>query len=240
VAANTSINTTTHDRRESVYANVQTRLREFVRGRGLAPGERLPPERELARQLGVSRTSLRQALTALRVEGLVDVRHGDGIYLLRSVEDTVPPIAAEFGRANPELPALGEVRVGLEALGAKWAALRRGDDDLAAMVAGLRLMEQEIGDGEPGLQGDRAFHAAVLRGAHNEVLGQVLSAIADGAARMAEASLRRTGQPPRSLNAHRLIFDAIVTRESNLAQQLMHNHLEQTSEIAPLDRSNGS
>jgi GntR family transcriptional repressor for pyruvate dehydrogenase complex len=221
-------------RREPVYANVQTELREFVRGRGIGPGERLPSERELARQLGVSRTSLRQAVTALRVEGLVDVRHGDGIYLLRSVDDTVPPIAAELARAHPELPALGEVRTALEALAARWAALRRTDEDLSAMVAGLRLMEQEISDGDPGLQGDRAFHRAVLGAAHNEVLAQLLDGIADGAAVAAEASLRRPGQPPRSLGAHRLIFEAIVARESELAPQLMHDHLQQTSEMAPL------
>jgi GntR family transcriptional repressor for pyruvate dehydrogenase complex len=221
----------TEERREPVYASVQAKLREFVRQVGLEPGGRLPAERELARQLGVSRTSLRQALTALRVEGLVDIRHGDGIYLLRSVDDVVPPIAAELGAAHPELPALGEVRNALEALAAQNAALRRTDDDLGAMVAALRLMEHEIADGEPGLRGDRTFHDAVLRAAGNEVLAKLLDAISDGSERIAQASLSRAGQPERSLAAHRLILDAIVMREPELARSLMYDHLDLTGEI---------
>jgi GntR family transcriptional repressor for pyruvate dehydrogenase complex len=211
---------------------VQSKLRAFVAEASLEPGDRLPPERELARQLSVSRTSLRQALTALRVEGLVDVRHGDGIYLLRSVDDVVPPIAADLGAAHPELPALGEVRNALEALAAECAATRRTDADLAAMVAGLRLMEGEIGAGEPGLTGDRQFHRAVLEAAANEVLTKLLDAIADGSERIARASLSRAGQPERSLAAHRMILDAIVMRESELARRLMYDHLELTGAIS--------
>ncbi|HWF74879.1 MAG TPA: FCD domain-containing protein [Solirubrobacteraceae bacterium] len=219
-------------RREPVYATVQAKLREFVRQSKLEPGDRLPTERELAQQLAVSRTSLRQALTALRVEGLIDVRHGDGIYLLRSADDVVPPIAAELGAAHPNLPALGEVRNALEALAAESAAMRRTDDDLAAMVSSLRLMEQEIADGKPGLRGDRTFHAAVLCAAQNEVLSKLLGAISDGSERIARASLSRPGQPERSLAAHRLILDAIVARETDLAWRLMYDHLELTGEFS--------
>jgi GntR family transcriptional repressor for pyruvate dehydrogenase complex len=223
---------TEQGRRQPVYASVQAKLRAFVGEQALEPGDRLPPERELARRLGVSRTSLRQALTALRVEGLIDVRHGDGIYLLRSVDDVVPPIAAELGAAHPELPALGEVRNALEALAAQMAALRRTDADLAAMVGGLRVMEGEIAAGEPGLKGDREFHRAVLEAACNEVLAKLLAAIAEGSERIARASLSRPGQPERSLAAHRMILDAIVMRESELARRLMYDHLELTGAIS--------
>ena len=223
---------TSRYRRVPIYASVQAKLREFVRQRNLGPGDRLPPERELARQLAVSRTSLRQALTALRVEGLVDIRHGDGIYLLQSADDTVPPIAADLATAHPELPALGEVRNALEALAAWGAALRRSDDDLAALVAAVRLMEKEIADGEAGLRGDRAFHGAVLHAAYNEVLTMLLDGIEEGSAQIAQASLSRPGQPERSLAAHRLILDAIVGREADLARRLMSDHLELTGQIS--------
>ena len=223
---------TDQERREPVYASVQAQLRAFIEDQAIGRGDRLPPERELARRLGVSRTSLRQALTALRVEGLVDVRHGDGIYLLRAVDDIIPPIAAELGAAHPELPAVGEVRNALEALAAQLAAERRTDADLAAMIAGQRVMEAEIAAGEPGLQGDRDFHGAVLNAAHNEVLAKLLGAIADGSERIAHASLSRPGQPERSLAAHRLIVDAIVTREAELARRLMYDHLDLTGAIS--------
>lgn len=222
---------TDRKRREPVYATVQASLRAFVGETGLGPGDRLPPERELAASLGVSRTSLRQALTALRVEGLIDVRHGDGVYLLRSIDDVVPPIAAELSAAHPELPALGEVRNALEALAAQNAAMRRTDEDLVAMTAALRLMESEIAGGGPGLQGDRHFHRAVLDAARNEVLTRLLDAIADGSEQITRASLSRPGQPERSFAAHRMILDAIVTREDELARRLMYEHLTLTGAI---------
>jgi GntR family transcriptional repressor for pyruvate dehydrogenase complex len=215
-----------------VYASAQTMLREFVVTQQLQPGARLPSERELARRLGISRTSLRQALTALRVEGLIEVRRGDGIYLLRDPTDVIPPIAAELCAANPDLPALGEVRNALEALAARSAALRRTDADLGEMVGALRLMEAEVAEGNPGLMGDYAFHASVRVASHNEVLDRLLLLIADGAKRIAQASLSRPGQPERSLAAHRLILDAIVAREPEDAHRLMYDHLELTGRFS--------
>lgn len=211
-----------------VYAGAQTRLREFVVAEGLQPGARLPAERELAQRLGISRTSLRQALTVLRVEGLVDVRRGDGIYLLRDATDVIPPIAGELSAAHPELPALGEVRNALEAFAARIAASRRTDSDLGEMVAAVRLMEGEVAEGKPGLLGDRAFHAAVRSASHNKVLDRLLLLIAEGAERIAGASLSRPGQSERSLAAHRLILDAIIAREPDDAHRLMYDHLELT------------
>jgi len=186
----------------------------------------------LAGQLGVSRTSLRQGLTALRVEGLIEVRHGHGMHLLRSVDDLVPPIPAEVLEAHPDLVDAGEVRNALESLAAKLAATRRDSDDIEAMVAGIREMDAEVRRGEPGLNGDRMFHQAVLSAARNSVLSHYLEAVAEQSAQIAEASLSREGQPARSLAAHRLIFEAISARDSEQAQQLMDEHLEITGYIS--------
>ncbi len=207
------------------------RIRELALAAGLDAGDRLPAERELARRLGVSRTSLREALTALRIEGMIEVQHGNGIYLLRSPAETIPPIAAELARANPQLPALGEVRNALEALAAELAAARRDDQDLARMVEAVRAMEAAIGDGEAGIEGDRRFHAAILAAARNPLLDDLLGSLADGTAQIAAASLRRDGQPPRSLAAHRLILDAVILRDAEPAGRLMREHLELTGQM---------
>jgi len=216
----------------SVYASIREDIRQLIRNEHLLPGDRLPSERRLAEQLGVSRTSLRQALTALRVEGLIEVRHGQGMRLIRSVDDVVPPIAAEILHTHPRVAAAGEVRNALEALAAKLAASRRDADDLEAMVSGIREMDNEIRAGQPGLQGDRHFHAAILAAARNEVLTNLLGAVAEDSARIAEASLARPGQSARSLMAHRLIFEAISARDGEEARQLMDEHLEITGQIS--------
>jgi GntR family transcriptional repressor for pyruvate dehydrogenase complex len=211
---------------------VQQGIRELIRRDGLEPGDRLPPERQLASELGVSRTSLRQGLTALRVEGLIEVRHGHGMHLLRSVDDLVPPIPAGVLVSHPELAEAGEVRNTLEALAAKLAATRRDSDDIEAMVAGIREMDAELRRGESGLNGDRMFHSAVLKAARNPVLSRLLQAVTEQSAKIAEASLSRDGQPPRSLSAHRLIFEAISARDAEQARQLMDEHLEITGQIS--------
>lgn len=219
----------------SVYSSVRDSIRDLIRAERLRPGDRLPSERQLAARLGVSRTSLRQALTALRVEGLLEVRHGHGMTLLRSVDDVVAPITAAAFAGDPQIAASGEVRNALEALAAKLAAQRRDVDDLEMMVAGIREMDAEIRRGEAGLNGDRMFHAAILAAARNDVLTNLLSAVADHSAQIAEASLARSGQPARSLTAHRLIFEAISARDAEEARQLMDEHLEITGQIADDD-----
>lgn len=218
-------------RRPPIFASTAARIRELASEEGLAVGDRLPAERELARRLGVSRASLREALATLRIDGVIEVQHGNGIYLLRSPAETIPPIPAELARHHPELPALGEVRNTLEALGAELAAERRTDEDLTRMVEATRAMEAAIAGGENGIEGDRMFHASILTAARNPMLTALLESIADGAGRIAAASLSRPGQPPRSLAAHRLIFEAIVVRDSDLARRLMREHLELTGRM---------
>ncbi len=221
--------------RTPVFASIAGRIRELAASEGLDAGDRLPAERELARILGVSRASLREALTALRIEGAVEVQHGNGIYLLRSPTETIPPIAADLARRHPELPALGAVRNTLEALAAELAAGSRDDHDLARMVEAIRAMDAAISVGDDGIEGDRMFHAAILAAARNPVLADLLQTLADGAAQIASASLGRDGQPPRSLAAHRLILDAIIVRDAELARRLMREHLDLTGEMLAAD-----
>src|SRR6185437_2430057 len=94
-------------KRSALYEEVVDRLREFIDVHQLQLGDKLMPERELAEQLGVSRTSVRQALTALRVLGMVDVRPGDGVYVT-STEDIVPSLALEVLESEADHPMIWE------------------------------------------------------------------------------------------------------------------------------------
>jgi len=112
-------------RRSPLYEAVVERLKAFIDVQQLKPGDRLLSERELAQRLGVSRTSVRQALTALRVSGLVEIRHGDGVFLLQPPEQVVPSLADQLLRSHEQLPAIMEVREALETQTARLAARRR-------------------------------------------------------------------------------------------------------------------
>ncbi|MFN8131259.1 MAG: FadR/GntR family transcriptional regulator [Solirubrobacteraceae bacterium] len=211
--------------RTPLYELVVDRLREFIDVQQLEPGDRLMSERELAQQLGVSRSSVRQALTALKVVGLIEIRHGDGIYLLRSPGDVIPSLALEVANAQVDHPMIWEVREGVETQAARLAARRRTKRDLVRMRQALDAMAASVAAGGDGVVGDRHFHQAIWDAAHNEMLSQVVGQLREAIDRTSEASLTVPGRPPTSLEAHEAIFAAIEDQDEGAADTAMRAHV---------------
>jgi len=204
---------------------VVERLREFIDVQQLKPGDRLMSEREITERLGVSRTSVRQALTALRVLGMVEIRHGDGIYLLRSPADLIPSLALEVLHSDGDHPMIWEVREGIEPQAARLAARRRTDEDLAAMAEALEAMGTSIAEGGEGVVADRHFHRSIIDAARNPLLRQLYDELAEAINRTSEASLSESGRPPMSLEGHLAVYEAIRVQDEDLADQRMRSHL---------------
>lgn len=211
--------------RTPLYELVVDRLREFIDVQQLEPGDRLMSERELAQQLGVSRSSVRQALTALKVVGLIEIRHGDGIYLLRSPGDVIPSLALEVANAQVDHPMIWEVREGVETQAARLAARRRTKRDLVRMRQALDAMAASVAAGGDGVVGDRHFHQAIWDAAHNEMLSQVVGQLREAIDRTSEASLTVPGRPPTSLEAHEAILAAIEDQDEAAADAAMRAHV---------------
>lgn len=219
-------------RREPLYDQVARRLREFINDENLQPGDRLMSERELARRLGVSRSPIRQALMALRTMGLLEVRHGDGVYLLaRSPEEVVSTLALEVLESRNDLPTIWEVRQPLESQAAGLAARRRSGAELRRMSEALDAMSDAIRSGDEAVLPDRHFHEAIHVAAHNPLLLQLLQQLASQLDRASQESLSQPGQPSRSLEQHRHILDAIERRDEDSARISMQHHLIATSDV---------
>ena len=218
--------------RSRLYEDLGERLGQFVRESNMAPGDRFPPERELAHQLRVSRTSIRQAMVVLQAQGFVDVRHGEGIFLrrIRGFGESLPKLLERRRR----LPEVLEAREALEVKLAELAASRRTKDDLAAMQAALRIMEKEIRTKGLGTDGDAAFHHAVAAAARNQVLLHLIDAMADAIHETRVESLSEPGRPPRSLEAHRRILHAIESGTPSKAALEMRKHLRQVADVSLL------
>src|ERR1700692_3553249 len=154
------------ERSRRLYEDVGERLGLFVRESSMSPGGQFPAERELARQLHVSRTSVRQSFVVLQALGFVDVRHGEAVFLRRTrgFGDSLTKLLERRRR----LPDVLEAREGLEVKLAELAAAPRRDDDLGAMNAALDAMGAEISAGGVGTEGDAAFHHAIALAARNE------------------------------------------------------------------------
>jgi GntR family transcriptional repressor for pyruvate dehydrogenase complex len=219
-------------RRSPLYEEVVERVRAFIDVQQLKPGDKLLSERELAQRLGVSRTSVRQALTALKVSGLVEIRHGDGVYLVRSPEDVVPTLAQGLLDSHAKLPAVMEVREALETQTARLAARRRTETDLNEMRQALTDMSALVDAGEDAADADRRFHNAIAAASHNEFLVSLMDQLADHIDQTRRASLSRPGRPPRSLLAHDAILHAIEAQDEDAAAQAMRDHLKVVADVA--------
>jgi GntR family transcriptional regulator, transcriptional repressor for pyruvate dehydrogenase complex len=212
-------------RRSRLYEQVVERLRELIDVQGLEPGDRLMSERELAERLGVSRTSVRQALTALEVTGLVHIRHGGGVFLARSPNDVLPSLANELLDRYEGLPAVIEVREAIETQTSRLAARRRDDADMRAMRSAVQRMEAAIEAGDDPADADSDFHTAIVRAARNPLLEHLWQELAEPIDTTRRASLARPGRPPRSLAAHHAILDAIERKDEDGAATSMREHL---------------
>ena len=215
--------------RERLYEQVVGRLRAHVMADGLKKGSRLPGERELAKRLGVSRASVAQAIVALEVQGLVETRHGGGIYLLRDTLEAEP--AADLVARKHLLPDVLDARDALETKLAQLAADRRTADDLAQIDAALAFMQTQIDDDQTPTEGDRRFHAAVVRAAHSQLLAAFYEEISGQIALSRSESLRQPGRPRQSLADHQRIADTIRAGDPQSAADAMHEHVDHVSKV---------
>jgi GntR family transcriptional regulator, transcriptional repressor for pyruvate dehydrogenase complex len=209
------------------YESAAHQLRELIKEAGLVPGDKLPPERELAERLGVSRTSVRQALTLLRAMGAVEPRQGDGIYLRRQISDSDDGASvARVGELHQHQPAaVMEAREGLEIQLARLAARRRTPHDLEEMSQALDGMARAITARQDVTEFDKRFHEQVARSADSPLLQDLIGQLAGPISQTRIISLTRPGRPERSLAGHRRILEAIEQRDEDGAAEAMREHL---------------
>jgi GntR family transcriptional repressor for pyruvate dehydrogenase complex len=212
-----------------LYEQLEQLLRAYVQEHGLRPGDRLPSERALATALKVSRVSLRQATVSLEVQGLLEVRHGGGIYV-RSLNVDPERLKAMLTRRR-RLPEVLEAREAIECMLARLAAQRRTAADLTAIQAAVSAMATDIANGGIGDAADRRFHTAIARAAKNKLLLDVMQALEDPIQETRLESLSEPGRPPRSLADHRRIAEAIRREDPRGAETAMRRHLKVVSDI---------
>ncbi|HEX3803498.1 MAG TPA: FadR/GntR family transcriptional regulator [Solirubrobacteraceae bacterium] len=214
------------------YAEVARRLRSVIEEDGLVPGDRLPAERDLAHRLGVSRTSIREALVVLRTAGIVEPRRGDGVYLRRDLTDLSPELTVTLFESQRQLPAIMEVREALETHVARLAARRRSSDDLDVIRAACEELAAAINGEGDASHADERFHAGIAKAADNPLLEDLMRQMAEPIARTRAASLARPGRAPRSLAGHLRIVAAIEARDEQGAAAAMREHLMLVADVA--------
>jgi GntR family transcriptional repressor for pyruvate dehydrogenase complex len=218
--------------RPRLYEVIVEQLCAYIWDKNLSEGDRLPPERDLAAKLGVSRASVSQALVALEVQGVLSVRHGDGAILVRrpTEERAIRALREHADR----IPDIIEARVALEVNLAGLAAARRTDAEMAAIDAAISTMEAEVEAGDRGVVGDEMFHEAITVAAHSSLLAKLMHEISGLIRETRIESLSQQNRPRASLQGHRRIADAVRKRDPDEASRAMADHIRLVSDVALL------
>jgi len=155
----------------SVVQDAISKIKELIDQEYFKFGEKLPPERELARLLGISLPSLREALRALSILGIAEMKPGSGTYLRSSMSDwSSDPFSLLFHLRKPIQIDLFEARKGIEGIIAELAAKKRTEEDLQAMEAALQEMRSHLEDKKEYIKYEIEFHQAIIRAAKNTIL----------------------------------------------------------------------
>jgi len=229
--------------KEQLYEKISRAIIEQIRTGQLAPGQRLPAGRELARAFGVSRPSLREALGALQMLGVVETRHGSGSWVTATALDalkTRPGDALDLG-VSPVM--LLEARALLEPAIAACAAERFTSDPEIDRL--LELMNESRDWENPAHRaawsdGDRLFHHRLAVHSHNPVFISSARFIADVQAQPLWWSLRDdtlavAGRIPLAIEEHERIFEAVKGGDAEAAAQAARKHVNAVRDSMGLD-----
>jgi DNA-binding FadR family transcriptional regulator len=216
---------------QRLYRQIAEQLRSLMTGGEFTPGSRLPAERDLAKQLGVSRPSVREALIALEVEGWVEVRTGSGVYVLerrgraRNDDTKVPP--GEWGPLE-----LIRARRVIEGEIASLAATQAKRKHIQAMRDAIEFMQADADRGVAPLAGDRAFHTAVADACGNVVLLETVQTFWDARHGPLFERLGDYFETVPSwrmaINEHEAVLAAIRARDAPGARAAMQIHMDKS------------
>jgi DNA-binding FadR family transcriptional regulator len=209
-----------------LYRVVADRIQELIRNENIAAGERLPSERDLATKLSVSRASLREALIALELGGVIEVRGGSGVYVSELPEPAALP------EAGPGPFEVLSARRLIESEIAAIAARVATDSAIDAILQAVVEMEKHHSDYSSNEQADRNFHLAIARATGNSALVGSLDYLWDQRGRLwhkLKEHFQTEELRQETLKDHRRILEAIAAHDPAAARKAMRAHLERVT-----------
>ncbi|EYD70604.1 FadR/GntR family transcriptional regulator [Limimaricola hongkongensis] len=220
---------------EKLSHGVVRQVEELVLRGILRPGDRLPPERELAERLGVSRPSLREALAELQTRGLVETRAGAGVFVSEVIGSAFSPALIRLFACHDEAVSdMVAFRRDIEGLAAERAARLGSDSDLAVIDTIFHKMEtaqsRASADAEAEARLDAEFHLSIVEAGHNVVMLHMMRSIYDllreGVFYNRQVMFRQRTTRSSLLDQHRAINEALQARDPEAARAAVSAHLD--------------
>lgn len=215
-----------------LYEQIVQQIEESILKGEFTEGSQLPAERDLAKQFGVSRTAVREAIKALQEKGLVDAFPGRGTFVTNGTSNSMRRSLDRIIKSGePDgLAYLVEVREILEPEIAALAAVRATDQDLAAMQESLDVMESGRQDSDAFIEADLDFHLALAEAAANPIVLSLIDSIVGLLREQRLRIFRIPGGPECGQHHHKRILEAIQRHDPQEARAAMQAHLSQVRE----------
>lgn len=219
-------------KRKRLYVEIMDQLQQLINKGELKPGDKLMSERELAEKFQVSRSSVREAFSALELMGILESRPGEGTFIstVSSAEETVRPLTLMMILERDAAMDLLEIRRILEGESAYLAAERASGENLEKIQKHLAVMEEDLEKGNLGEEADAAFHVALCEAAGNRVLLNLMSNVSDLLVHTMKLSrekmFAKLENREKLQQQHRDICKAVLERHPEQARKAMHEHLD--------------
>ena len=215
-----------------IHEEIVLKIKSMIEQGKLKTGDQLPTERELAEAFKVSRPSVREALRALESQGFLESRQGDGTYVSKQpIELIVEPFASVIIKEKFDQLELFELRRLIEPQLADLAAQRATPAEIAEMEQLVEVQEQELASNQPGPTPEKTIHDLIFKAAKNKIVLSIMDSLMDSLAESRDKYLQIESRPQKSLARHKEILSAIKLGDSELAANLMREHLEETESM---------
>jgi GntR family transcriptional repressor for pyruvate dehydrogenase complex len=218
-------------RKQRVHEEVAKQIEQVIL-KTLRPGDKLPAERELAEMLGVSRSSIRDAMRRLEMVGLVEPRQGAGTVVREiSQEALVSPLTNAIAHRRQLVSELLDFRNMLEPPMAAHAATHGSAEEISHMEEILRRQDKKVRAGELAVEEDSEFHYSIALASGNSVVLKVMDVVMDLLRETRSRSLQTAGRPQKSLAGHRRILSAIKRHDGAAAEAAMRQHIKDVEQM---------
>jgi GntR family transcriptional repressor for pyruvate dehydrogenase complex len=216
-----------------IYVNVMNQVKSLIDDGSLNPGDRLPPERELAAMLAVSRTSVRQAIAALEAQGILEMRQGDGTYVVEAGagEEVIEAFSRFLIQEQISPKEILETRKIVEVAIARICAERASSEYVAKLQSLLERRRMAERRDASLADMNRDLHMAIAEGTENRGLMRVMEVLlgmmnANMWPRLKRMSEQRERRVEEHLDQHEMLVEAIANRDAELAGRRMEEHLQ--------------
>lgn len=216
------------NRRAKLSEQTSDRLYEWIVEEGrYQPGSKLPNENELSEALSVSRTTLREAISFLVAQGVLEIRRGKGTFVAETLPDPGMDLSALANiRSRVRAKDLFEMRLIFEPATVALACQRATDEELEQILSKARRVEQVAAEGGDWPLADQDFHWAIIRASHNEYMRRLYPIINNAVHEIMQISQNRQHMQDTALSDNRMILDFLLQRDEAGARHAMSIHMK--------------